>query len=256
LINVVFLIADSSTFIRKSIRRVLESQIGAKSVLEAVDGEVALGILRSQEIDFIISGWEMAKLTGDQLLTEVRANPKWADIPFIMATSHDDEKSVISSLKRGVSDYIVKPFSAKDLEVKVRSSWNGAKKRKHERYYSIPNHKGFITVDGTDIPCKLVNLSQKGALVELEYSKALGLAQTYGLDISVEVESPPKKYVLSKLLGTSTRMELVEYTQTKSSTCHMGIWFGEHEMNPEMEKELESLLQYLKNSTPQTIGKN
>lgn len=256
MINVVFLIADSSTFIRKSIRRVLESQIGAKSVLEAVDGEVALGILKSQEIDFIISGWEMAKVTGDQLLTEVRANPKWADIPFVMATSHDDEKSVISSLKRGVSDYIVKPFSAKELEIKVRSSWNGAKKRKHERFYALPNHKALITVDGADIPCKLVNISREGALVEVEYSKVLGLGKTCGLEASIEVESPQKQFVLKDLLGTSTRMELVEYCATKSMTCNIGLWFGENEMKPESEKELGELLDYLKKSTPQTIGKN
>jgi two-component system chemotaxis response regulator CheY len=63
----------------------------------------------------------MEPMTGLQLLREVRADAKLKSMPFIMVTAESKSENVIAAKEAGVSNYIVKPFNAETLKMKMQS---------------------------------------------------------------------------------------------------------------------------------------
>ena len=111
--------------IRELMRITLEN-IGFKNIIEAADGKQGLDILNSHKdsgspIDLVISDWNMPKMMGIQLLKAVRNQPDWEDLPFIILTTESEKVNILEAVATGVSDYIVKPFSQKLLESKLRA---------------------------------------------------------------------------------------------------------------------------------------
>ncbi|MBW1938198.1 MAG: response regulator, partial [Deltaproteobacteria bacterium] len=88
-------------------------------VTEAEDGVIALKELKSQKIDFVISDWNMPNMTGIELLRAVRADSELSSLPFLMVTAESLKENVLEAVKAGVSDYIVKPFTAEVLSEKI-----------------------------------------------------------------------------------------------------------------------------------------
>ena len=112
------LVVDDFATMRKVIRNLLR-QIGYQEVIEAEDGVSALRELRSQKIDFIISDWNMPNMSGIDFLRAVRADSKLSSIPFLMVTAESLKDNVVEAVKAGVSNYIVKPFTAEVLNEKI-----------------------------------------------------------------------------------------------------------------------------------------
>lgn len=96
-------------------------QLNFGNIAEATDGSMALQKLRQQDFGFVISDWNMEPMTGIQLLREVRADDKLKHLPFIMITAESKSENVIAAKQAGVSNYIVKPFSAETLKSKMTS---------------------------------------------------------------------------------------------------------------------------------------
>ena len=94
-------------------------QIEFNNVVEASDGADALSKLRSGHFGLVISDWNMAPMTGLQLLQEVRADAKLKHTPFIMVTAESKTENVVAAKQAGVSNYIVKPFNAETLKGKI-----------------------------------------------------------------------------------------------------------------------------------------
>ena len=113
----VLIVDDYKTMLR--IIRNLLKQIEFNNVDEASDGGEALGKLRSGNFGLVISDWNMAPMTGLQLLQEVRSDSKLQAIPFIMITAESKVENVIAAKAAGVSNYIVKPFNAETLKEKI-----------------------------------------------------------------------------------------------------------------------------------------
>ncbi len=67
----------------------------------------------------MISDWNMAPMTGLELLQEVRADPRLRATPFIMVTAESKTENVVAAKQAGVSNYIVKPFTAATLQAKL-----------------------------------------------------------------------------------------------------------------------------------------
>jgi two-component system chemotaxis response regulator CheY len=80
------LIVDDFATMRKVIRNLLK-QIGFENIAEAEDGEMALKELKSQNISFVISDWNMPNMTGLELLKAVRADSALHKTPFLMVTA-------------------------------------------------------------------------------------------------------------------------------------------------------------------------
>lgn len=79
-------------------------------------GERALRYLKNEKCDLILLDIKMRGKDGIQTLQELRALENGVNVPVIMLTSKNDKESVIATARYGICDYILKPFSTKDLE--------------------------------------------------------------------------------------------------------------------------------------------
>ena len=118
--NMPILIVDDYKTMLRVLRNFL-LQLNFSNIEEATDGSMALQKLRQQDFGFVISDWNMEPMTGIQLLREVRADDKLKHLPFIMITAESKSENVVAAKQAGVSNYIVKPFSAKTLKSKMTS---------------------------------------------------------------------------------------------------------------------------------------
>lgn len=99
--------------------------LGYTRILTAKDGEQACLVLEKKKVDFIISDWNMPKMTGIELLKKVRETPEWASIPFLMVTAEADKSMIMDAVKAKVSQYIIKPFTHETLKEKMKSAIAG-----------------------------------------------------------------------------------------------------------------------------------
>ena len=113
----VLIVDDYKTMLR--IIRNLLKQIEFHNVEEATDGAEALSKLRGGSFGLVISDWNMAPMTGLELLQEVRADARLKSTPFIMITAESKAENVVAAKQAGVSNYIVKPFNAETLREKI-----------------------------------------------------------------------------------------------------------------------------------------
>ena len=116
--SIKILVVDDFSTMRR-INRNLLRQLGYSNIVEADDGTTALQKLKEEEIDFVISDWNMPKMTGLDLLKSVRADEKLKDTPFLMVTAESEKDRVIEAVKAGVNNYVVKPFTAETLKEKI-----------------------------------------------------------------------------------------------------------------------------------------
>ena len=113
----VLIVDDYKTMLR--IIRNLLKQIDLEDVEEASEGTEALAKLRAGNFGLVISDWNMAPMTGFELLQQVRADERLRATPFIMVTAESKTENVIAAKQAGVSNYIVKPFNAETLKGKI-----------------------------------------------------------------------------------------------------------------------------------------
>lgn len=117
--HIKILVVDDFATMRKVIRNLLK-QVGYENIVEAEDGVTALRVLKSQKVDLIVSDWNMPNMTGLELLKAVRSDEDLKPTPFLMVTAEALQDNVIAAVKAGVSNYIVKPFTAEVLNDKIK----------------------------------------------------------------------------------------------------------------------------------------
>lgn len=103
-----------------SIRRILETRLKmvGYEVITAADGEEALEMYQKHNPDLIILDIMMPKLDGYGVTREVR---RTSDVPIIILTALGDVSERITGLELGADDYVIKPFSPKELEARVKA---------------------------------------------------------------------------------------------------------------------------------------
>ncbi len=112
------LIVDDSITIRRIIKNALKT-VGFPDTIEAGNGKEALQKLTTDNIDFVITDWNMPEMNGLDFIKEVRANPVYSNIPILMITTRGTEHDVIEALQAKVNSYIVKPFTPQELKEKI-----------------------------------------------------------------------------------------------------------------------------------------
>jgi two-component system, chemotaxis family, chemotaxis protein CheY len=116
--NMRVLVVDDFSTMRRIIKNILR-QLGMTNIVEADDGTTAWELLNKDQIDFIVSDWNMPKMTGIELLRKVRGSEEFADLPFLMVTAEAQQENIIEAVQAKVSNYIVKPFTAETLGQKI-----------------------------------------------------------------------------------------------------------------------------------------
>src|SRR5581483_1773932 len=110
------LLADDNTDMREYVKRLLSKYWSVEAV---TDGKAALAAIQKQKPDLVLSDVMMPGLDGFQLLTALRANPETSDIPVVLLSARAGEESAVEGLEAGADDYLIKPFSARELLARV-----------------------------------------------------------------------------------------------------------------------------------------
>jgi two-component system chemotaxis response regulator CheY len=109
------MIVDDQLTSRALIRDGLQ-QLGIEQIEMAPDGELALKSLLQKPAHLVISDLNMPKLDGLQFLQAVRAHPSTQKSAFIMLTGRGDRALIERTIKLGVNNYLVKPFTIEVLK--------------------------------------------------------------------------------------------------------------------------------------------
>ncbi len=145
------LVVDDEFRIRQIIRKYAEFE--GYEVEEAVDGMQAIQICRQKEFDLIIMDVMMPELDGFSACREIR---KFRDTPIIMLSARGEEYDKIHGFELGSDDYVVKPFSPKELMMRVgaviKRSGKGAEEQKNDAFAYNGLEVNFsartVTIDG------------------------------------------------------------------------------------------------------------
>jgi two-component system chemotaxis response regulator CheY len=112
------LVVDDFATMRRIVKNILQ-QLGFTNIEEAEDGKQALNRLKDGGIEMVISDWNMPNMMGIDLLRAVRADDALKALPFLMVTAESQKENVVEAVQAGVSNYIVKPFTAETMEQKL-----------------------------------------------------------------------------------------------------------------------------------------
>ena len=117
------LVIDDMMTMRKIVNKNLK-ELGFTDLQEAADGNLAWTALTAANppIQLIISDWNMPNCSGLELLKKVRADAKYAKVPFIMLTAEAEATQVKEAVISGVTNYIIKPFTADALKQKLEQA--------------------------------------------------------------------------------------------------------------------------------------
>ncbi len=145
------LVVDDEVRIRSIIKKYAEFE--GHTVFEAGDGMEAVHLCRNNEFDIIIMDIMMPELDGFSACREIRKN---SDTPIIMLSARGEEYDKINGFELGIDDYVVKPFSPKELMLRVEA----VMKRVKANYGDARQTNIVVELDGgglrADITARLV----------------------------------------------------------------------------------------------------
>lgn len=113
------LVVEDDPSIRELLTINLES--AGHQVIQAASAEAAESLIKDSLPDLILLDWMLPGRPGPQLASRLRETPRTRDVPIIMLTARADEQDRITGLDVGADDYIVKPFSPRELIARIKA---------------------------------------------------------------------------------------------------------------------------------------
>ena len=113
------LIVDDDAFIARLVQMKVE-QLGY-DVETACDGEEGLRKALAHQPDLILLDLMMPRMNGLEVCRRLRAEPAGRDIPIVMLTAKAQERDIEAGFAAGANDYLVKPFSPRELQARMRA---------------------------------------------------------------------------------------------------------------------------------------
>jgi signal transduction histidine kinase len=120
------LVAEDNADMREYLRHLLATRWQVEVV---EDGQAALESARSHPPDLLLSDVMMPRLDGVALLRALRADPRTRQIPVVLLSARAGEEAIVTGLETGADDYLVKPFSARELLSRVATHLELARTR-------------------------------------------------------------------------------------------------------------------------------
>ncbi|MGZ3851356.1 MAG: ATP-binding protein, partial [Flavisolibacter sp.] len=233
------LLADDNADMRNYVKRLLSQEF---KVITASDGEDAFNKVIHEAPDLLLSDVMMPKLDGFGLLKRIRQHPDQKNLPVILLSARAGEESKVEGLDAGADDYLVKPFSAKELLARVEGNIKISK----SRAAAEANLREMIRQS----PVATVLLKGRSMVIEIVNEKGL---QLWG-----------KKYedVINKPIGDALP-EIVEqgFLQLMDQVYETGTAFNGNEVPVQLLHEgkpeifyLNFIYQPLKNEFGHTEG--
>jgi signal transduction histidine kinase/DNA-binding response OmpR family regulator len=188
------LVADDNADMRSYLRGVLAPHFAVDAVC---DGQVALEAARRGRPDLVLTDVMMPNLDGFGLLQALRADERTRAIPVVMVSARAGEESRIEGLQAGADDYLVKPFSARELIARVHTHLELARLRRESELHASRLNALFeqapaviFVLAGPDHVCRLAN---PPAL------EALGKRDVLGLPICQALSEPEGQGIVERL---------------------------------------------------------
>ena len=169
------LVVDDEPKIREIIKEYAE--FSGYEVTEAEDGMVALGLCKRNDYDLIIMDIMMPKLDGYSAVKEIK---KIKDIPVIMLSARGEEYDKLYGFDLGIDDYVVKPFSPKELMARINAVIS-------RRQGVTQTQQSVLNFEGLQINVPARTVSVNGKRVELtpkEYDLLFYLVENKNIALS------------------------------------------------------------------------
>ena len=126
-------------------------------------GSAALYFLENEPVDLILMDIEMPEMSGKEVASKIKENPKWSKIPIIFLTADSDPKTEAECLSWGADDFITKPFVPVEVLARVRSQL-----RRYATLGSCPEpSSGNITIGGVTLDDRTKSVTVEGEAVSL-----------------------------------------------------------------------------------------
>ena len=177
------LVVDDEIRIRSIIKKYAEFE--GHTVTEAADGMEAVCLTRKQEFDIVVMDIMMPELDGFSACREIR---KTSSVPIIMLSARGEEYDKINGFELGIDDYVVKPFSPKELMLRIEAVM---KRVKHDYANTARKENVIVSFDNgglrADVTARLVFID--GERVEMspkEYDLFFYMLQNRNIAISRE----------------------------------------------------------------------
>lgn len=205
------LVADDEV----SIRQIVEARLkmAGYEVVTAADGAEAVELVKTEQPSLIVLDIMMPKMDGLQVCREVRKN---LTTPIIMLTAKGDVIDRIQALEIGADDYVVKPFSPRELEARIKAVLR--------RIVSDNTKQSMIKVDTLQIDTgkrQVLRGDQKIKLTEMEFNLLELLAS-----------NPGRAYSRSEILHQVWGYRINQYSDTRVVDVHVSRLRSKLEKDP------------------------
>ncbi|HEX2689569.1 MAG TPA: ATP-binding protein [Kofleriaceae bacterium] len=165
------LVADDNADMREYLRRLLSEQWRVDVVSH---GKQALEAARERPPDLVVSDVMMPELDGFGLLAELRADPRTATIPVVLLSARAGEEAIAEGLRAGADDYIVKPFTASNLLVRIEAQLATSRARAEQQRATAEERRRLYSML-MDAPAAFASLRGPNMIVELANQAMLRL---------------------------------------------------------------------------------
>ncbi|MBQ9179340.1 MAG: response regulator transcription factor [Firmicutes bacterium] len=170
------LVVDDEAKIREVIREY--SEFNGFEVTEAEDGMSAVGLVKLNDYDIIVMDVMMPKLDGFSACKEIK---KLKDIPVIMLSARGEEYDKLFGFELGIDDYMVKPFSPKELMARINAILARRNASQQSEETEIIEFGGLVI----DIPGRSVTVDgEKIELTPKEYDLLFFLVENKNIALS------------------------------------------------------------------------
>jgi signal transduction histidine kinase len=206
------LVADDNADMRDYVTRLLSE----RWTVEAVhDGISALTRLAEGQFDLVLADVMMPGLDGFELLKAVRADPATASTPFIMLSARAGEAARIEGLQAGADEYMIKPFSGRELEARVAAQLEAGRlrralERERQRLYALfqQSPAAIVVLEGA---------SHRVVFANSRYRDVSGLSNVELLnrrllDVDPTLAGTPLVKVIDAVFATGERAHQPELT--------------------------------------------
>jgi signal transduction histidine kinase/DNA-binding response OmpR family regulator len=144
----IILIVEDNKEVRKFIKKQLEPNY---KIIEAIDGEDGFGKAADSIPDLIISDLMMPVMDGNEFCKKIRNDERTSHIPVIILTAKGGEESKLEGLETGADDYLIKPFSSRELMIRVRNLIEQRKKLREKFSRESFFKSGKISASSIDV---------------------------------------------------------------------------------------------------------
>ncbi len=179
------IVADDNADMRAYLSRLLQPFWSVEAVQ---DGEAAFAAAVAQRPDLVLTDVMMPGLDGFGLLEKLRANPALRDVPVIMLSARAGEESRVEGMHAGADDYLVKPFSSRELIARVGAHLELARVRnEHEAAIADARRRTDAALLAADVGTYYWPLGSDRVFGDSNYARIMGVELDSAGSVALDV---------------------------------------------------------------------